>query len=355
MKPIIVNMHEMSDSTEVYESRPNPFFIYFIYLLLAIIVGGLTWMYFFKIDIVVKSNGIFKCEDSSYDISSSVSGKISECNISEGAFVNKGDILMVVNSDSVNESITDIKEMQEDLKQRISMLKAYNKSLDGDNSLMSGLSDNKYYTEFVNKKELLDTKISSSDGDTQNQREQYNKSLEDINDTISQYEEQIGKLSQTKDCIKNRNNIFNVSESYYHSIVESYIANYNFYTTKYDNQIKAYQTQITELEIQINGLKNSSGKSELQISELSKSKSGLESNVLDVRSEKETELYNLELQQISNIEQQTENIKETLITLKKNKSTVQAQIDTLSNQNPENSRKINILTEKTSVANELLS
>ena len=31
MKPIIVDMKDMSDSTEVYNSRPNPFFVYFIY------------------------------------------------------------------------------------------------------------------------------------------------------------------------------------------------------------------------------------------------------------------------------------------------------------------------------------
>lgn len=46
MKPIIIDMDKMSDSTEVYNSRPNPFLTYFIYFLLLIILIAFGWMYF---------------------------------------------------------------------------------------------------------------------------------------------------------------------------------------------------------------------------------------------------------------------------------------------------------------------
>lgn len=60
MKPIIIDMKDMSDSTEVYDSKPNRFMIYTIYAILLIFVIALIWMYFTVIDIVVKSDGIFK-------------------------------------------------------------------------------------------------------------------------------------------------------------------------------------------------------------------------------------------------------------------------------------------------------
>lgn len=60
MKPIIVDMKDMSESTEVYESKPNRFLVYTIYLIIFILVAAVLWMAFFKMDIVVKSNGIFK-------------------------------------------------------------------------------------------------------------------------------------------------------------------------------------------------------------------------------------------------------------------------------------------------------
>lgn len=60
MKPVTINMSELSESIELYESRPNRFFIYFIYLILGMFIIAFTWMYFWKIDIVVKSNGMFR-------------------------------------------------------------------------------------------------------------------------------------------------------------------------------------------------------------------------------------------------------------------------------------------------------
>ena len=73
MKPIIVDMKDMSDTTEVYESRPTPLLIYFIYLLMVILGAALLWMYFSDIDIVVKSNGIFKSGGEVYDVSCNLS------------------------------------------------------------------------------------------------------------------------------------------------------------------------------------------------------------------------------------------------------------------------------------------
>ena len=45
MKPILMNITELSDSREVYESKPNPIFAIFI-LFLGIIVVALIWSYF---------------------------------------------------------------------------------------------------------------------------------------------------------------------------------------------------------------------------------------------------------------------------------------------------------------------
>ena len=96
MKPIIVNMQEMSDSTEVYESRPNPFFIYFIYVLAAFFLLAVVWMSFFKIDILVQSNGMFRGAGAGGWGSSRVSGIITEWHISECGYVAEGGLLFAL-------------------------------------------------------------------------------------------------------------------------------------------------------------------------------------------------------------------------------------------------------------------
>ena len=60
MKLILMNINEMSDSREVYDSKPNPAFAIFIYIILGIITVALTWTYFGRIDIVVKSEGVLR-------------------------------------------------------------------------------------------------------------------------------------------------------------------------------------------------------------------------------------------------------------------------------------------------------
>ena len=52
MKPILLDMNDMSDSREVYESRPHPIFVLFIYLLMVMVAVALLWAALFKIDIV---------------------------------------------------------------------------------------------------------------------------------------------------------------------------------------------------------------------------------------------------------------------------------------------------------------
>ena len=56
VKPIIVDMTDISDSVEVYESKPNPFMVYLIYILAALLITAVGWMWFSKMDIVVKSS-----------------------------------------------------------------------------------------------------------------------------------------------------------------------------------------------------------------------------------------------------------------------------------------------------------
>lgn len=132
MKPVTINMSELSESIELYESRPNRFFIYFIYLILGMFIIAFTWMYFWKIDIVVKSNGMFRGEDKVYEVSSNITGKIQSCNVTEGQLVKEGDVLLTVSGEELDNAIVNYQEL---------------------------LTDNKYYNEFNNRKNLLEADI----------------------------------------------------------------------------------------------------------------------------------------------------------------------------------------------------
>ena len=310
----------MSDTTESYEARPNPFLVYFIYLLLLLFVCALGWMYFFQIDIVVKSNGIFRNGEASYEVSSAISGKVESCNITEGQLVQEGDVLLTINGDSLTETIQDYQSMLDDVNQRIEILKAYQESLEGDEESLSELSENKYYEEFKNRKKLLELSIDNSGESTESQIKQYETEKGTIEESISQYEMQAAKLDQVKGCIQARNNVFGAGDSYYSSIVDSYISNYNVTSLQYDGQIREYEKSIQTLEQQKESVQSSEQMEESESKNQENiTKEGVEEEIASLneeikttQSEKAQALENLELQQLTAIEQQISSIKETL-------------------------------------------
>ncbi len=93
MKPIVIDIDEMSDIKEVYKETPNPAIIYTIYILFFVLGVGSFWMHFFKLDDVVKSNGVLRNNASVYEVTSDISGKITKCNIQNGEHVNCCDTL----------------------------------------------------------------------------------------------------------------------------------------------------------------------------------------------------------------------------------------------------------------------
>lgn len=363
MKPIIVDMKDMSDTTEVYESRPNPFLVYFIYLLLLICIVGIVWTAFSDIDIVVKSNGIFRNDENSFEVSSSVSGKVEKCNISEGQLVEKGEVLFTLDGEELEETIQNYQDMLDDVNERIEILKAYEKSLTGDTESLESLSDNKYYTEFKNKKKLLDLSIDNSGSNEKSQEKQYETEKSSIQNSMNQYEVQLAKLEQVKSCIQTRANVFGTEDSYYKSIVDSYVANYNVTGVQYDNQIAEYEKSKESLIEQKKSLKkgkkdetnDEKKQRETNLQELEKNIETVNGNIESAKSEKTQALNNLELQQITSVEQQIESVKETLLSLKSNETTIQAQIDTLKEAQSENTEEMNLLTEQGNVANELIT
>ena len=155
IKPIIIDINNCSECVEVYESKPNHFMIYTIYTLLAIVVTACIWMSFFRVDDVVKSNGLFRNSEEIYEVGSAVTGVVKEKNVTDGDYVNKGDILYVVESESLSNTILMYSNNLKNAKDRLDMLDAYEESLNGSFEILERMSENQYYEEFKNRRELL--------------------------------------------------------------------------------------------------------------------------------------------------------------------------------------------------------
>ena len=384
MKPIIVDMKDISDSTEVYESKPNRFLIYTIYLILIILVVAVLWMRLFKIDVVVKSNGIFKGSNAVYEISSDVTGSVKETNIQDGQYVKEGDILYILTIDELSDTILRYQNELEAAQARIKILSAYEKSLDGDKTELETLDDNPYYEEFVNRRKLLYANVDLNESDTEGQVTLYQGNVDSISGTIAKYNEKIEKLNVVKQCITARNNTFDASEGIYYSMISSYLASYNYTALEYDNQINEHQRQIDEYEEQMkkaeaeasiedktvteeetvsdNGISTetisvvaSTENTTANIEELKKQRDALITAQDSAKKEKTRALRNLELQQITTIEQQIAGYNDTILSLETNLASAKLQLEAINSADNETKESVAILTEKGNVAAEILN
>lgn len=257
MRPIVINLDDISDSTEVYDSKPNRFVVYTVYFVLIIITIALLWMTLSKIDIVVKSNGVFRGSEAIYEISSGVTGNVTETHVENGQYVNTGDVLYVLSIDELSDAITECQSNLEAAQNRLEILYAYEKSLDGDSTELEGLTANPYYTEFINRRNLLFANVDLNESNPAGQITLYQGNINSITDTILKYNEKIVMLNIAKQCIVARNNTFDPSDSYYYSMVSSYISSYEYMVRQYDNQINEYQRQIDEYWEQIKAAESS--------------------------------------------------------------------------------------------------
>ncbi|MBQ4523692.1 MAG: HlyD family efflux transporter periplasmic adaptor subunit [Lachnospiraceae bacterium] len=382
MKPIIVDMKDMSDSTEVYESKPNRFLVYTIYLILIILVVAVLWMAFFKMDIVVKSNGIFKGSTAVYEISSGVTGSVKETHIENGQYVTEGDVLYVLSIDELSDTILHYQNELEAANSRLEILSAYEKSLDGDKTELEKLANNAYYDEFINRRELLYANVNLSESDTAGQVTLYQGNVDSISETIAKYNEKIEKLNTVKQCIMTRNNIFDSNAGIYYSMVSSYLASYSYTALQYDNQIDGYQRQIDEYDEQIkkaeaskedestigdetvssNDIANGNEINITQsvgvtvdVEELIKQRDALIIARDSVQKEKTQALMNLELQQITTIEQQISGYDDTILSLETNLTSAKLQLDVVNGVDNEAKETVAILTEKGNIAAEILT
>ncbi len=352
MKSVIINMSEMSESTEIYESRPNRFLVYFIYLVLGMFFIAFIWMYFWKIDIVVTSNAVFRGEEKVYDISSDISGKIQTCNIADGQFVKEGEVLLTIDSESFAETIKNYQDRLTDIEQRIQMLTIYLEYLEGETEQIDSFTENKYYEEFNNRKQLLEADIELSGKNTEELRNQYQKETENIRKSIDNCKNKIHKLEQAEESIISRINPFDISDNYYYSIVNSYLSNYEAVEFQYDNQIKELKNSIIELEKQKN---TTDGNNMEAVEALQGNIDAIQEEITLKEKEQEKVLINLELQEISNLQQQIETFNTTLRSLEAELSSVEYKMAGLNDSDTEITKDISVMKEKNNIAVELLT
>lgn len=257
MKPIIIDMKDMSDSTEVYESRPNPVLAGFIYLVLAMLVIAGIWMYCCRMDMVVKGTGTVVTAKETATITNRMAGTILETCVKDGQAVKKGDILYRVSTEAQQLQLATLEKQQMDNGERTEMLKAYESWLADGTEFDEGLVSNLYYNEMLSRKNLIELAEESARLSYEGEMAAYATKLDTNADMIAYYEEAIGKSRQMIEDIKNKKNTFSEADSFYWNTVENFMVQYQHTIIQYDDTLNRYRQELSAAEEKIRELENS--------------------------------------------------------------------------------------------------
>ena len=270
MKPILLDMNDMSDSREVYESRPHPFFILFIYMLLTIVAVTLLWAVFFKIDIVVKGTGTVSVREDSSIVTNTYAGAISKCNIVDGQVVAKGDILYEIEATDWDLQLNNYNNQLQENENRLTMMEAYLSWLMDSSVDLLQYADNPYYEEYAARQKLVQLQMEQVNSEFSTQNDAYDAQLASGSSMLTYYEGEIDKLNQLSVGIRSRTNTFAQTDSYYYAKLDNYITQYNNTVSQYDTTLASLQKELDQAKKDLEEAKTDIANADNKISQAQK-------------------------------------------------------------------------------------
>ena len=220
-KKTVKNMADLKDSRLLYEKDLPPFGYMLVSIIAILLIAVLIWSLKTPKTFVIKSQGTIESTNKNY-IMSPYTGKISKMNISEGSFVDAGDVLFTVESTELDLQEEQISGQIQVYSENVSQLKKLEQSvMDGENHFdITKADDRQYYNQY----EAYMSQIKQNDIDTSTYKaygysdaqietelemnnakisEIYYSTLKSIDESITQYETEIKKLKVQNGAIAN--------------------------------------------------------------------------------------------------------------------------------------------------------
>ncbi|MBO4863983.1 MAG: HlyD family efflux transporter periplasmic adaptor subunit [Eubacterium sp.] len=265
MKDKIIEINELSDSRELLETQEAPGIRWFIFALCIIIASFLIFSNFFNIDEYSKQQFEIKTDSVESNVKCMSTCKISNVYAHEGDYVNKGDVLYVLDAEYAETQKAMVENDLEKRKAEISNLYKLKESIEKDTNLFqNNEEESEYYYKFEQyksgvllTKDDIESAIKSNNASSAEKK----SNIESARQDISENEKLINEYSVLLDCIENdkeyKGNDPTISSFYknYKSEYEKGVsalktakADYKSYKSKYEEQND--QDTITPSQVQ---------------------------------------------------------------------------------------------------------
>lgn len=235
MKEVLIDINELTDSREMYQSKPHSFIWIFTYILVAIIAAALIWAFFGQKEVVVKANGQVRPELGISTVRNSVAGEVESVSYKQGMTVKAGDILYTIKHDSlIVEKEAQAKRLDESTKELANLQKYRDSIISGVNSF-NEKTEPEYYEKV--RKLLMDIQYSQTD--TNYQITKLNEQSDINTNLLAKNKDEIDCLKKyVKSLDENKNNCTGSTdiERQYSQRYQKYVISQADINRKFDTQ-----------------------------------------------------------------------------------------------------------------------
>ncbi len=245
MKEILVDINELTDSRELYHTKPHPFVWIFTYILLGLVLVSLIWATFGKKEIIVKASGQVRPETGISTVRNIVGGELESTNYKQGITVKAGDILYIIKHDNLLMERESAEGKLKEMEKESENLQIYRKCIASEENKFNPVKEPVYYEKV--RKLLMDIKFSQTDTSYKTTRlneekflnsTQLNKNLKEI--------EYLKRYIKSLDSNKNYLNSNSDQEKQYKQKYEKYLIEKTEIQRKFDQQANEIKSNSPE-------------------------------------------------------------------------------------------------------------
>lgn len=191
MKYKIEELKDITDSREIMQSKPQGFSKYMMYIIIFILSAVVLWSLIATKEISIKANGVVKPSEEITKISSTINGKVTTNNITEGMSIKAGDVLLVIDGGEYEIQKTALEEsLSSKEKELEANKKLKNSILDGVNYLSPSDEVEGNYSKMY---DLYSENLKSGNAQVDaldTQKDSIRKSISDLNLLLKSYKEE---------------------------------------------------------------------------------------------------------------------------------------------------------------------
>lgn len=242
MRNEIIEMKDLSDSREIMAKKSPPAITILIFLISSILVIALIWAYFAKLDTYVKVSGEVRTSENISEITLLNGGKLSEIKFQDGSYVEKGDVLFLLDDEYyVNQKEIIIKQIEEK-KVSIENYEKLITSIKNDKNEFSESQDSEFYHQYESYRLELENALKQISSNN----EKITASQNEILQAISQNQASMDKVKKTYEDYSELYNAINEDYQYTGTnqitinIYNMYTASINKVTVLYEESVSAY-------------------------------------------------------------------------------------------------------------------